>query len=64
MTIELSSALVKMLSCPKTGGELIYDRKRKVLISKKAGLEYPIVDGIPLLLESEGREIKKEPEKA
>ncbi|NRB11070.1 MAG: Trm112 family protein [Rickettsiaceae bacterium] len=62
MTIELSSALVKMLSCPKTGGKLVYNRKRKVLICEEAGLEYPIVDGIPLLLESEAKEIKNQPE--
>jgi hypothetical protein len=55
--MELSSVLLKLLSCPLTGSELIYDRKNKELISEKAGLAYPIIDGIPILLADKARKI-------
>jgi hypothetical protein len=55
--MELSSSLLKLLSCPATGGPLEYDRVRNVLISKKANLEYPVRDGIPMLLISEAKKI-------
>lgn len=55
--MELSSGLIALLKCPVSGGSLEYDRVNKLLISRKAGLAYPIVDGIPLLLESEALEI-------
>lgn len=54
----LSSTFVKLVCCPISGGELSYDEKRNVLVSKSAKLEFPIVDGIPLLLESEAKPIK------
>jgi uncharacterized protein YbaR (Trm112 family) len=45
------------LVCPVTKGELQYDEKNNELISKKAGLAYPVRDGIPVMLESEARKI-------
>ena len=56
--MNLSAELLKLITCPISGGKLEYDADRKILISKKAGLEYPVVNGIPLLLESEARKIK------
>ena len=41
--------------CPLTKTTLIYDRERQELISKKAGLAYPIRDGIPVMLPEEAR---------
>ncbi len=51
--------LLKMLVCPKTKGPLIYDRNKQELISKKAGLAYPIEDGIPIMLIEKARKFKK-----
>ncbi len=51
--------LLKMLVCPKTKGSLVYDKKNEELISKKAGLAYPIKDGIPIMLIEKARKIKK-----
>lgn len=56
--MELSAALVNLLYCPVSSEKLIYDKRRGVLISKAANLEFPIVDGIPLLLESEAKPIR------
>ena len=51
--------LLEILVCPKTGGKLKYDKKRKVLISLKANLAYPIRDNIPILLEKEAKKLDK-----
>jgi len=57
--MKLSTALLELIVCPVSGGKLEYDEKRNLLIIKKANLMYPIVDGIPLLLESESIKIPK-----
>ena len=51
--------LLEILVCPKTGGKLKYDKKRKELISLKANLAYPIRDEIPILLEKEAKKLDK-----
>ena len=50
--------LLEVLICPKTGGELIFDKKKMELVSKKASLAYPILEGIPIMLEEKARKIK------
>lgn len=49
--------LLEILVCPLTRAPLEYDRTAGELISKKAGLAYPIRDGLPVLLEGEAREL-------
>ncbi len=49
--------LLDILVCPVTKGPLEYDRQRRELVSRAAGLAYPIRDGIPVLLESEARRL-------
>lgn len=49
--------LLELLVCPKTKGELEYDSKNQELISKEAGLAYPIRDGIPIMLIDEARKL-------
>jgi len=53
--------LLDILVCPITKGPLVYDRANQELISRAAGLAYPIRDGIPVMLESEGRRIDEQP---
>ncbi len=55
--MELSTGLLKVLLYPVTGNSLSYDREASLLVNKKDGLAYPIVDGIPILLASEARKI-------
>lgn len=57
MTKELSKELLKILVCPLTKLSLEYDKKKQELISKEAGLAYPIRDGIPIMLVDEARKI-------
>jgi uncharacterized protein YbaR (Trm112 family) len=47
--------LLEMLVCPLTRAPLIYDPVRNELISAKAGLAFPIRDGIPIMLADEAR---------
>jgi len=42
--------LLEILVCPLTKGPLVYDADAQELISKQAGLAYPIRDGIPIML--------------
>ena len=55
--MKLSTELLNLIVCPVSGDKLIYDQDQSILISKKARLIYPIVDGIPLLLVSEAKKI-------
>ena len=47
--------LLDILVCPLTKGPLRYDAARQELISDRAGLAYPIRDGIPIMLVDEAR---------
>lgn len=47
--------MLEALVCPRTQGTLSYDAERQELISKSAGLAYPIRSGIPIMLEDEAR---------
>jgi uncharacterized protein YbaR (Trm112 family) len=49
--------LLELLVCPLTKGPLEYDRSANELISHKAGLAYPIRDGIPVMLVDEARKL-------
>jgi len=50
--------LLEILVCPLTKGPLRFDAERGELISDKAGLAYPIRDGIPIMLVDEARELE------
>ena len=55
---EIDSKLLEILVCPVTKTRLEYDAENQELISKAAGLAYPIRDGIPIMLPDEARELK------
>ena len=57
--MDIDPKLLEILVCPVTKGPLIYDRARQELISKKAGLAYPIRDGIPVMLADEARPLSE-----
>ena len=54
---ELDPFLLEILVCPLTKKALDYDAENKELISKSAGLAYPIRDGIPVMLPEEARKL-------
>jgi uncharacterized protein YbaR (Trm112 family) len=49
--------LLEILVCPVTKTPLRYDAERQELISDKAGLAFPIREGIPIMLADEARKI-------
>ncbi len=49
--------LLEQLVCPRTHTALEYDAERNELVSRAAKLAYPIRDGIPIMLESEARDL-------
>jgi uncharacterized protein YbaR (Trm112 family) len=49
--------MLEALVCPQTRGPLTWDAKRKELISKSAGLAYPLRGGIPIMLIDEARKL-------
>ncbi|TAH36195.1 MAG: Trm112 family protein [Alphaproteobacteria bacterium] len=54
---EVDPRLLEILVCPMTKAKLEYDREKQELISREAGLAYPIRDGIPIMLVDEARKI-------
>ncbi|HEU0058252.1 MAG TPA: Trm112 family protein [Hyphomicrobiaceae bacterium] len=52
--------LLELLVCPRTKTSLLYDEEAQELISRAAGLAYPIRDGIPVMLEEEARTLSQE----
>mgnify|MGYP000538320075 CR=1 FL=1 len=50
--------LLEILVCPISKTQLVYDRQKQELVSKAAGLAYPIRDGIPIMLVDEARPLE------
>lgn len=50
--------LLEILVCPVTKAPLRYDALRQELISDKAGLAFPIREGIPIMLADEARKLQ------
>jgi len=59
-TSAVDPKLLEILVCPLTKGTLSYDRDKQELISREAGLAYPIRDGIPIMLVDEARQLNDE----
>ncbi|MDX2350248.1 MAG: Trm112 family protein [Porticoccus sp.] len=53
----IDKKLLSILVCPVSKSPLKYDTKKNELICKVSGLAYPIRDGIPVMLESEARQL-------
>jgi hypothetical protein len=49
--------MLEALVCPQTQATLHYDAERQELVSKAAGLAYPIREGIPVMLVDEARKL-------
>ncbi|MBW8310352.1 MAG: Trm112 family protein [Candidatus Paracaedibacteraceae bacterium] len=50
MEIAVDPKLLEILVCPLTKTTLTYDRQNNRLISEAAGLAYPILKGVPIML--------------
>ncbi|MCY4229395.1 MAG: Trm112 family protein [Alphaproteobacteria bacterium] len=57
---EIDPLLLQLLVCPVTKRPLEYDRQAGELVSRAAGLAYPVRDGIPIMLVEEARALDED----
>ena len=55
---DFDPRMVEALVCPQTQAPLSYDAERQELISRAAGLAFPIRGGIPVMLVDEARKVE------
>ncbi len=55
----MDSKLLEVLVCPVTKGALYLQREQSELWCKSSRLAYPIRDDVPVMLESEARELSE-----
>ncbi len=53
--VQFDRRMLEALICPRTRTTLSYDADAQELVSKAAGLAYPIRNGIPVMLVDEAR---------
>ena len=53
----MESRLLEILVCPLCKSRLRYDRERQELVCSADRLAFPVRDGIPVMLESEARDL-------
>lgn len=58
--VPLEKNLLKIIVCPITKSKLSYDKINNELISKKASLAFPILNGVPILIIGEARNLRKD----
>lgn len=54
---KFDEKILKVIVCPKTKTSLSYNKKTNELISKKARLAYPIINGVPILIVNKARRL-------
>ncbi len=52
---QFDPRMLEALTCPRTQTTLNYDAEAQELVSKEAGIAFPIRNGIPVMLEDEAR---------
>ena len=55
--VGVDPRLLEVLVCPVTRSALTYDREANELVSRAAGLAFPIRNGVPVMLRDEARDI-------
>jgi uncharacterized protein YbaR (Trm112 family) len=58
--MQTDPKLLEILVCPVTRTTLHYDAARQELVSRAAGLAFPIRSGIPVMLVGEARELTED----
>lgn len=53
----MDKKLLDILVCPVAKAPVEWDKEKNELICRASGLAYPVRDGIPVMLESEAREL-------
>ena len=58
----MDAKLLDILVCPSCKGPLFYRKAELELVCRPCRLAYPILDGIPVMLEDEARKLAPEEE--
>ncbi|MFK7975002.1 MAG: Trm112 family protein [Halioglobus sp.] len=53
----IDKKLLSILVCPVSKAPVEYDAEKNELVCKASGLAYPVRDDIPVMLESEARQL-------
>ena len=56
--MSIDPKFLNLLVCPQTKEPLRYDAEAQELLSDRAGLAYPIREGIPIMLPDEARKME------
>ncbi len=56
--VQFDRRMLEALICPRAQTTLSYDAEKQELVSKSAGLAYPIRNGIPVMLVDEARKLE------
>jgi uncharacterized protein YbaR (Trm112 family) len=56
-TVIVDKNLLSILVCPVSKAPLEYNKDKQELVCRASGLAYPIRDEIPVMLESEARQL-------
>jgi len=51
----MDNNLLEILACPVCKGELLFDRTNQELICQFDRMAFPVIDGIPVMLENRAR---------
>ncbi|HEX9888664.1 MAG TPA: Trm112 family protein [Nitriliruptorales bacterium] len=57
--VALDPELLEILICPDCHGEVEYKERRHVIVCQECGLQYPVRDGIPVMLVEEAKKPAK-----
>ncbi|TNF37003.1 MAG: Trm112 family protein [Gammaproteobacteria bacterium] len=55
--MPIDKKLLTLLVCPVSKAPVEYDEANEELVCRASGLAYPVRDGIPVMLESEARQL-------
>jgi uncharacterized protein YbaR (Trm112 family) len=56
----MDKSLLEILACPVCKGELVYDQANQELVCRFDRLSYPIINDIPVMLQSKARRLEEE----
>ena len=56
----MDKRLLEILACPVCKGELLYDQANQELICRFDRMAFPIINNIPIMLESRARRLSSE----
>lgn len=60
--MTMDKTLLEILACPVCKGELLYDQNNQELICRFDRIAYPILNDVPVMLESRARRLSSEEE--